>query len=80
MVNITRKRTGEFLQKLLRILLANPDGIQAKEALKHLEKQVQLTEFTCAWSTRTRKPLTTRTSHWCPCSPFTAVRGWSSRR
>lgn len=45
MANVTRKRTGEFLQKLLKILLANPDGMQAKEALKELEKQVQLTEY-----------------------------------
>lgn len=45
MTNITRERTGEFLQALFGILLDNPEGIQAKTALSQLQEKFQLTEY-----------------------------------
>ncbi|MER3443914.1 MAG: restriction endonuclease [Meiothermus sp.] len=45
MAEITRKRTGELLQVLFRILLAHPNGLPAAEALKQLRKQIPLTDY-----------------------------------
>lgn len=45
MADITRRRTGEFLRKLFEILIPQPDGLPAREALAELEKQVKLTEY-----------------------------------
>jgi len=31
MAEVTRRRTGEFLRKLVEILMPHPDGMQARE-------------------------------------------------
>ena len=41
---ITRERTGLLLRELFKILLANPDGIQAKNAIETLASGVELTD------------------------------------
>ena len=41
---ITRERTGQLLQALFRVLIANPDGIQAREAIDNVAEQVALTD------------------------------------
>lgn len=41
---ITRERTGFLLRKLFEILLANPDGMQAKNAIETLVNSVELTD------------------------------------
>src|SRR5687768_3732979 len=45
MAEVTRKRTGQLLQKLFEILIANPDGLQAGEALAKLRSAIELTEY-----------------------------------
>jgi len=45
MPEITRRRTGELLRKLFEILIAHPEGMQAREALDALEKLVTLTDY-----------------------------------
>jgi restriction system protein len=45
MADVTRRRTGELLRKLFEILLANPDGLQARDALAQVEAAVQLTPY-----------------------------------
>jgi restriction system protein len=45
MANITNRRTGELLRKLLDILMAHPDGMRAKDALAVLADSVTLTDF-----------------------------------
>lgn len=45
MAEVTRRRTGEFLRGLFQILLASPDGMQAKDALSKLARSVNLTEY-----------------------------------
>lgn len=45
MAEITRKRTGELLRKLFEILIKAPDGLQARDALTALSKQVTLTPY-----------------------------------
>lgn len=45
MAEVTRKRTGFLLRQLFEILLGNPNGTQAKNALKQLREAVQLTEY-----------------------------------
>ncbi|HUL00954.1 MAG TPA: restriction endonuclease [Nitrospirota bacterium] len=42
---ITRSRTGQLLQALFKILIANNEGIPAKDAINELEKKVQPTEY-----------------------------------
>lgn len=44
MPEVTRKRTGELLRVLFEILKSNPEGLQAKDALKQLEIRVGLTD------------------------------------
>jgi restriction system protein len=44
MPEVTRKRTGELLRALFEILKSNPEGLQAKDALKQLETRVGLTD------------------------------------
>jgi restriction system protein len=44
MAEVTRKRTGELLRKLFEILIKNPDGLQAADALNRLASAVTLTE------------------------------------
>lgn len=45
MPEVTRRRTGELLRKLFEILMAQPDGMQARDALEELKQQVELTEY-----------------------------------
>jgi len=42
---ITRKRTGELLQELFKILLASPTGLPARDALHQLAAKVTLTPY-----------------------------------
>ncbi len=41
---ITRERKGYLLQELFKVLLANPDGIQAKDAIETLVGSIELTD------------------------------------
>ena len=43
--NISRQRTGKLMRTLFEILLENPDGIQARDAIAELEKRVPPTEY-----------------------------------
>lgn len=43
MADVTRERTGELLRYLFEILMAHPEGMQAKDALAALAKRVTLT-------------------------------------
>lgn len=45
MAEITRRRTGELLKALFQLLMAAPDGLQAREALRQLAAQVTLTPY-----------------------------------
>jgi restriction system protein len=45
MADTTRERTGEFLRTLFGILVHEPDGLPASEALKRLAQQVTLTPY-----------------------------------
>jgi restriction system protein len=45
MAEITRRRTGELLRKLFEILMAEPDGMKAKDALAKLASTVQLSPY-----------------------------------
>lgn len=45
MAEVTRRRTGELVRTLFQILLSEPEGIQAKDALQRLEKSVTLTSY-----------------------------------
>lgn len=45
MAEITRRRTGELLQKLFEILMKHPDGLQASDALKALADSVKLSAY-----------------------------------
>ncbi len=45
MAHVTKARAGQLLRNLLQILIDNPDGIHASEALKALEKRVGITEY-----------------------------------
>lgn len=45
MANVTIRRTGKHLKKLFELLMANPDGMKAKDALTMLKEQVELTEY-----------------------------------
>jgi restriction system protein len=42
---ITRRRTGELLQELFKILLASPTGLPARDALHQLAARVTLTHY-----------------------------------
>lgn len=44
MATVTRERTGELLRKLFEILLVEPEGLQAKDALAKLAASVEMTE------------------------------------
>ncbi len=41
---ITRERTGYLLQELFKVLVSNPDGIQARNAIETLVGKIDLTE------------------------------------
>jgi restriction system protein len=45
MADTSRERTGEFVQKLFEILIANPDGLQARDAIEALGKKFTLTPY-----------------------------------
>jgi restriction system protein len=45
MAEITRRRTGELLRALFKLLMASPDGLPARIALQQLEQQLTLTEY-----------------------------------
>lgn len=45
MADTSRERSGEFIQKLFEILIANPDGLRARDALFELAKKVTLTPY-----------------------------------
>lgn len=45
MAEITIQRTGEFVRKLIEILMTHSEGMKAQEALNALRSRVQLTEF-----------------------------------
>jgi len=45
MAEITRRRTGELLRELFKILIAQPEGLRASEALQTLAGNVQLTPY-----------------------------------
>jgi len=45
MTEITTQRTGEFTRKLFEILINHIEGMRARDALKTLQEQVQLTEY-----------------------------------
>lgn len=45
MAEITRRRTGEFLRELFKILMAAPDGMRASEALQILASRFTLSPY-----------------------------------
>lgn len=45
MADITRKRVGELMRGVIKILLDSPDGLPAKEVLRRLEEVVPPTDF-----------------------------------
>lgn len=45
MSSITRRRTGEFLRKLMELLMNEPEGMKASEALEQLRACFVLSEF-----------------------------------
>lgn len=45
MPEITRRRTGELLRKLFEILLLEPEGLPAREALKRLAESVKMSDY-----------------------------------
>lgn len=45
MAEITRKRAGELLRKLFDILIQNPEGLPAHDALERLATAVQMTSY-----------------------------------
>ena len=45
MAEITRRRQGEILQTLFRVLSDKPDGLPAKDAIACVEERMELTEF-----------------------------------
>ena len=45
MAEITRRRTGEFLRELFKILMATTDGMRASEALQLLASRFTLTPY-----------------------------------
>jgi restriction system protein len=45
MAEITRRRVGELIRKLVEIVQRNPDGTQARDAIAALASEVQLTPY-----------------------------------
>ena len=45
MAEITRRRTGEFLRELFKILMASPGGLQASDALHTLAERLTLSPY-----------------------------------
>ena len=75
MAEITRKRKGELVRGVFKILIDNPDGLQAKKAIQQLEKIVRPTEFEN--STYPDKPNVRRYEKIVRFSTITSVKaGW----
>ena len=45
MAQITRRRQGEILQAVFRVLRDRNDGLQAKDVIARVESQLELTPF-----------------------------------
>ena len=45
MAEITVRRRGELIKRVIEILKDHPEGLQAKEVLKQLENSLTLTDF-----------------------------------
>lgn len=45
MAEITRERTGELVKRLFEILMQNPDGLQARDALDKLASSIKLSPY-----------------------------------
>jgi len=45
MANVSRRRTGEFLKEVYKLLLDKPDGLPPKDILNHIGKTMPLTEY-----------------------------------
>jgi restriction system protein len=45
MAEITRRRTGQFLQIIFKLLLDKPDGLPAKDILAEIPKSISLTKY-----------------------------------
>src|SRR5579859_7746574 len=45
MADVTTRRQGEMVQTLFRILSDEPEGLQAKDAIAHVESAMELTPF-----------------------------------
>src|SRR5436305_9513687 len=45
MAEMTGARKGQLLRKLFEILLANPEGLSASEAMRRLQVEIELTEY-----------------------------------
>ena len=45
MAEVTRKRNGELLRVVFKILLEHPDGLQARTVLQEMKKRVTLTQY-----------------------------------
>jgi len=45
MAEITIKRTGELLKVLFGILLENPEGVKAKDAIAEVKQRIELTDY-----------------------------------
>lgn len=45
MAEITRRRTGEMLRMLFDILIAQPEGVRAREALTNLKEKLELSDY-----------------------------------
>ena len=75
MAEITRRRKGELVRGVFKILIANPDGLQAKKVIQQLENIVSPTEFEN--STYPDKPNVRRYEKIVRFSTITAVKaGW----
>lgn len=75
MAEITKRRSGELVRGVFRILLKHPDGLAAKQVLQILEQQVPPTEFED--STYPSRPTVRRYEKIVRFSTITAVKaGW----
>ena len=45
MADITRRRTGEFLRIVFKVLWEKPEGLPAKDVLAAIPDSIQLTEY-----------------------------------
>lgn len=45
MADVTRRRTGELLRRLFQVLMPQPEGVQARNALAKLSQAVELSDY-----------------------------------